>query len=406
MVFNIGNTLIFLCRTKERFRNNLIFNGVYASYIAYRLSLMMMQSNAFCLRALICGLLQGYTTPAKDNKKAHGEAEITPLNIAQRVELSDCSVFESFSTPTRYRFYDYGNLKALDISQEDVLISSVLKISNDFDLFLHRARLYERLESERGSALQASSSFDEFAITTRAEKFYPGLMDELRKLTELDDFWFYLRADYIEGMIRTINFDKSLPVMNDEHTLSLARLLSTIVDMKNPLTYHHSLKVGELASFIGKKMYLDERTCNRLYLAGLLHDLGKINTADGILNKRGKLTPGEYRTIQRHVTDTRGILRSIIIDENVVDWAAEHHERIDGSGYPMKKRGEQLSLPSRIMAIADIFQALCQKRTYREALPLDKVLSIIRTECANGKICSRTFSVFEENAKECYEIAK
>lgn len=99
MVFNIGNTLIFLCRTKERFRNNLIFNGVYASYIAYRLSLMMMQSNAFCLRALICGLLQGYTTPAKDNKKAHGEAEITPLNIAQRVELSDCSVFESFFNP-------------------------------------------------------------------------------------------------------------------------------------------------------------------------------------------------------------------------------------------------------------------------------------------------------------------
>ncbi|EOC1288356.1 HD domain-containing protein [Cronobacter muytjensii] len=405
MVFNIGNTLIFLCRTKERFRNNLIFNGVYASYIAYRLSLMMEKSNAFCLRALICGLLQGYTTPARDNKKAQDE-ENPSLNNIQRVELSDCSVFESFSTPTRYRFYDYDLLKALAISQEDILISSVLKISNDFDLFLHKSRLYEKLENERSSALQASSLFDEFAISTRPERFYPGLMDELRKLTELDDFWFYLRADYIEGMIRTINFDKSLPVMNDEHTLSLARLLSTIVDMKNPLTYHHSLKVGELASFIGKKMYLDERTCNRLYLAGLLHDLGKINTADGILNKCGKLTPGEYRTIQRHVTDTRGILRSIIIDESVVDWAAEHHERIDGSGYPMKKRGEQLSLPSRIMAIADIFQALCQKRTYREALPLDKVLSIIRTECANGKICSRTFSVFEENAKECYEIAK
>ena len=164
--------------------------------------------------------------------------------------------------------------------------------------------------------------------------------------------------------------------------------------------------MGELARFIGKKLHLDKKTCNRLHLAGLLHDIGKINTEDAILNKCGKLTPSEYRKIQAHATDTRGILRSIIIDANVVAWAAEHHERLDGSGYPMKKTGEQLTLQSRILAIADVFQALCQKRSYRDKLNLDEVLKIIRSECAQNKLCAKTFAAFEENAEKCYNIAK
>ncbi len=401
MIFNIGNTLILLYRAHRLVREKNLINGEYSAYIAYRLSLIMGLDENFCAKSLVCSLLQNYSSSAKN----YNGREMNLDHAPRRIKLSDCSVFQEISIPARYREYSFAELKKLNITTHELLMSSILKISHLFNNFLQETGFLAALEKDRMLAIQ-SFDFENFKNRVVSEDFHPGLLTELERLSQMDDFWFYLRDDYIEGMIRTMNFNNVLPAMNDEHALSLARLLSTIVDMKSPLTYQHSIKVGELACFIGKKMHLDKKTCTRLHLAGLLHDIGKINVEDAILNKCGKLTPSEYRKIQAHATDTRGILRSIIIDANVVAWAAEHHERLDGQGYPMKKTGEQLTLPSRILAIADVFQALCQKRSYRDKLNLEEVLKIIRSECDQNKLCSRTFAVFEENAEQCYEIAK
>jgi len=401
MIFNIGNTLILLHRAHRIVRENTLLNGEYSAYIAYRLSLIMGLDEDFCAKSLVCSLLQNYSSSAKKHTCRETKHDRSP----ERIKLSDCSVFQEISIPARYREYGFQELKKLNITRQELLMSSILKISDLFNNFLQETGFLADLAKDRMLAIQ-HFDFKDFKERVDDEDFYPGLVTELERLTQMDDFWFYLRDDYIEGMIRTMNFNNVLPAMNDEHALSLARLLSTIVDMKSPLTYQHSIKVGELARFIGKKLHLDKKTCNRLHLAGLLHDIGKINTEDAILNKCGKLTPSEYRKIQAHATDTRGILRSIIIDANVVAWAAEHHERLDGSGYPMKKTGEQLTLQSRILAIADVFQALCQKRSYRDKLNLDEVLKIIRSECAQNKLCAKTFAAFEENAEKCYNIAK
>ncbi|UBN52381.1 HD-GYP domain-containing protein [Pantoea agglomerans] len=401
MIFNIGNTLILLHRAHRIVRENTLLNGEYSAYIAYRLSLIMGLDEDFCAKSLVCSLLQNYSSSAKKHICSETKHDRSP----ERIKLSDCSVFQEISIPARYREYSFQELTKLNITRQELLMSSILKISDLFNNILQETGFLADLAKDRMLAIQ-HFDFKYFKERLDDEDFYPGLVTELERLTQMDDFWFYLRDDYIEGMIRTMNFNNVLPAMNDEHALSLARLLSTIVDMKSPLTYQHSIKVGELARFIGKKLHLDKKTCNRLHLAGLLHDIGKINTEDAILNKCGKLTPSEYRKIQAHATDTRGILRSIIIDANVVAWAAEHHERLDGSGYPMKKTGEQLTLQSRILAIADVFQALCQKRSYRDKLNLDEVLKIIRSECAQNKLCAKTFAAFEENAEKCYNIAK
>lgn len=401
MVFNIGNTLILLHRAQSIVRHDIYLNGEFSSYIAYRLALVMGLNEDLCVKALVCSLLQNYSSDYTDVDSKKSDSG----SFSKRVILSDCSVFKAFTTPTSYKDCDFQKLIKFNLTKEELIISSILKISNLFCEFLQKTYTFRKLEFERMDAIH-KIDFKKFKSNIIIDFFYPGLVNGLERLIQLDDFWFYFREDYIEGMIRTMNFSNVLPVMNDEHTLNLARLLSTIVDMKSPLTYQHSIKVGELSSFIGKQMHLDKKTCNRLHLAGLLHDIGKINVRDCILNKNGKLSSDEYRRIQAHATDTRGILRSIIIDSNVVAWAAEHHERLDGSGYPMHKTGEQLTLQSRIMAIADVFQALCQKRSYRDGVHIQDVLKIIRSECIQNKLCVKTFAVFEECAEQCYEIAK
>lgn len=411
MIFNINNSLLAISQAEESFTNSPYLHGLNTGFIAYRLSHVMGKPEDFCKRALICGLIHdcGAASQEEVNMLLTQEEYITDIYMHCEngfTMLSKCSFLQRFATPIRYHHSDFRDVVSRNISPEDALFSSIIQLSDRFEVFLRKNNIYTLLEAGKEEILESQHIFSQFAGTMSPEKFYPGLIDSLGQLAELDDFWFYFRTDYVENFIRTIDFRPVLPPLDEKQSLSLARLFSTIVDIKSPFTYHHSLKVAELAAFLAHTMHLPAKVCTKIYLAGLLHDIGKINISDEILNKGGKLSAGEYRSIQRHVTDTRGILRYILTDENVINWASDHHERIDGSGYPLRKMGSQLSLPSRILAVTDVFQALCQHRPYRGALPLEKVMSIVRDACDKGQLCPQVFRVVEEHALDCFNIAK
>ncbi len=162
-----------------------------------------------------------------------------------------------------------------------------------------------------------------------------------------------------------------------EMFFDLINALSSAIDAKDPYTKGHSQRVSAISMVIGKSLGLSPKELNHVRTGSLLHDLGKIGVPDHILNKPGKLTISEYEQVKRHTIIGESILSNIRLLENEVPALAQHHERIDGSGYPRGLVGSEISPIGRIVAVADVFDAMMTNRIYREARPVEKVLDYL-----------------------------
>lgn len=158
----------------------------------------------------------------------------------------------------------------------------------------------------------------------------------------------------------------------------LADLFAKIIDYKSEFTSRHSLGVARTASKISEIMGYDKITCDKMYLAGALHDVGKIAIGNEILEKPARLTDEEFAKMKNHAGYTYMILSKVDGFEEIRDLAAFHHERLDGSGYPFGKRADELTTLQRIMACADIYQALTEKRPYKDGMDHDKACEILK----------------------------
>ena len=153
--------------------------------------------------------------------------------------------------------------------------------------------------------------------------------------------------------------------------------LTAAIDAKDAYTKGHSERVAWGARELALAIGLDETAAERAHLAGLLHDIGKIGVPESVLTKKGRLTEAEFDLIKRHPRIGFDILRGIPSLEDVLPGVLHHHERWDGKGYPTGAAGEEISLFGRILAVADVFDALSSDRAYRKALSRDQVLAEI-----------------------------
>ena len=152
-----------------------------------------------------------------------------------------------------------------------------------------------------------------------------------------------------------------------------ATALVNAIDAKDAYTQGHSVRVAEYARKIAELVGKNEDECEEIYFAGLLHDVGKIGVPGDIINKNGKLTPEEYEIIKKHAEKGGQILSSITEYPYLSIGARHHHERFDGKGYPDKLKGEDIPEIARILAVADAYDAMTSKRSYRDPIPQQKV---------------------------------
>ncbi len=157
-------------------------------------------------------------------------------------------------------------------------------------------------------------------------------------------------------------------------TVGVAMSLS---EMRDPYTAGHERRVAELAVAIGRELGLDEETQEGLRVAGQLHDVGKMTIPTEILSKPGKLSAVEYELIKGHAQASYEVLKDVDFPWPVAEIAWQHHERVDGSGYPRGLRGEEILLEARIMAVADVVEAMSSHRPYRAGLGIEKALAEI-----------------------------
>lgn len=151
--------------------------------------------------------------------------------------------------------------------------------------------------------------------------------------------------------------------------LQIVRAMSMAIDAKDTYTNGHSSRVAEYARMIAKRAGYSEQLQNQIYIMGLLHDMGKIGVSDAIINKPSKLTDEEYEIIKRHSVIGAQILQSISEFPELSVGARWHHERYDGKGYPDGLVGENIPETARMIAVADTYDAMTSRRSYRDALP-------------------------------------
>ena len=173
-----------------------------------------------------------------------------------------------------------------------------------------------------------------------------------------------------------------------ELMLDLVRALVSSIDAKDPYTCGHSERVALTCRRVAGRMGVAQDEIEVLYLAGLLHDVGKIGTPEHILRKAGKLEPEEYRIIQQHSEVGSNILSGVRKLGHIREAVLLHHERLDGTGYPRGLKGDQIPLLARILGLADAFDAMSSNRPYRPRMPLDRVRAEIE-RCSGTQFDSR-----------------
>jgi len=173
-------------------------------------------------------------------------------------------------------------------------------------------------------------------------------------------------------------------------------MLVYAIDFRSQQTVIHTMSTKTFALEIGRMMRIPVMDLQILYYGTLMHDIGKIVIPLSVLEAPRRLSDDEMEIMKTHVVYSERILHGII-DDRIVNVAARHHEKLDGTGYPLGIDGEQLSLCEKIATVADILSALYSKRSYKEAYPPEKVKAILREDADNGKICPQIVQVAIDN---------
>jgi HD-GYP domain-containing protein (c-di-GMP phosphodiesterase class II) len=219
----------------------------------------------------------------------------------------------------------------------------------------------------------------EVARARRCSWFDPALVDAMASFEHDAEFWGSLEQPRVADCEPTDRFE----TVDQERLDRVAEAFAAVVDAKSPYTGRHSEGVAQIAVGLASLLGLDERTRRDLYRAGLLHDIGKLGVSNRILDKRGPLDESEWQEVRRHPLTSLQILRRVSVLRNVARLSGLHHERLDGSGYYLGFDGTQLDLPARVLAVADVAEALSAHRPYRNALEPDEVLAIMAREAGS-----------------------
>ncbi len=225
--------------------------------------------------------------------------------------------------------------------------------------------------------------------------FDPQLAAAFARVAAQPGFWDTLRSDDLQEAIFALEPAQSSSLVDEDYLDDIAAAFAQVVDSKSPYTSGHSDRVTLFTDLIAKQMEFSAERRRWLKRAALLHDIGKLGVSNTILDKPGKLDEAEWVAMKLHPAYTETILSRIRAFSELAAVAAAHHERLDGKGYPRGLKGDEITLESRIITTADIFDALTAERPYRAAMPVTKAFAVM-TEMLDTAIDRRCFSALRQ----------
>ena len=213
----------------------------------------------------------------------------------------------------------------------------------------------------------------------------PVVRESFNNVSGEVEFWLGMDNMFVKDSLISM-LPKVSTDMDFKQIRNISQIFSKIIDAKSPFTGSHSRGISEKTGFICQYYDFDEITYWKMRIAADLHDLGKLAVPNEILDKPAKLSRKEFRVIQSHPFYTRKVIGMIKGFEDITEWASNHHEKLDGSGYPYGIDRSRLDFNSRILACVDIYQALTEDRPYRKGMSHNKAIEIMDGMAVDGLI--------------------
>lgn len=264
---------------------------------------------------------------------------------------------------------------------------------------LHLADRISALLAPDVAVLTQAKIISEHILEQSGKMFPPELTAVFAEMASRECFWLETIFSNLDVNLGLSLGTAELP-RDDEDLFGLTRLICRIIDFRSPFTATHTSGVAASAVALARLAGFSELDCNRMEVAGFIHDLGKLAVPAEILDKQSHLSKAEFDIIRTHTYHTDNILKPIQGFDTIRQWGALHHERLDGKGYPFHLTAKDLSTGSRIVSIADAFVALTENRPYRVGLDRQEVLLLLGKMVGNSALDSELVALLAEHFEE------
>jgi HD-GYP domain-containing protein (c-di-GMP phosphodiesterase class II) len=231
------------------------------------------------------------------------------------------------------------------------------------------------------------------------ERFVPEQVQALDGLAEREAFWLdTIYLQHLDVLGRRLRWEQVY--LTEQDFLGLTNLFRRIIDFRSRFTASHSAGVAATADVLAHLCGFSPADCRTIHLAGLMHDLGKLAVPAEILEKPGRLTREEFAVMRRHTYYTFHLLEPLQVLDVIRVWAAFHHERMDGHGYPFHLSGEEIPLGSRIISVADVFTALTEDRPYRRGMSGTDAFRLISEAVSDHRLDRQVVNILHAHLDE------
>jgi len=345
------------------------------AYIATRLSRLMGASEEMCFFG---GLLHDLGASGELSiyglKEIHTQGKLMYDHAAIGAKiLSYFPCLKGLSEIVKYHHEYYDGSGAFKLKAELIpLESRILNFADHLDLFIN------------GQVPTTNLRFKIFdwVLNRSGKKIFPEIKDAFFEIAKTEEFWLDLEVRNLDYSLKKVEPGPIYISFNDFE--AIAKAFSTVIDNKSRFTHEHSLNLQKISSKVAINLGYDEQKVRKISIAAYLHDLGKVMVPSSILEKPAKLTPEEFAIIRQHSYYTKKILRQINGLEEIAEWAGNHHERLNGKGYP--EGLTDLSEEEQIIAISDVYVALVENRPYRKGMSHQEAMAILKNMVQRGEL--------------------
>lgn len=271
----------------------------------------------------------------------------------------------------RYDGTGFFNLKGEEIPLMSQIIHIADGIERNFDLKNNNHHMQSKIVN--------------FVNNQKNEMFSPNIVAAFLSAIKNEQFWTSLNNDNISNALKNDTPKYSMELKMEE-IRKITGVFSKIIDSKSKYTRRHSSDLSLKAAFMADYYNMNHEEGIKLMIAADLHDIGKLAIPNSILDSPTKLTAEEFETVKKHPYLTRVALQGIKGFEDITEWASNHHEKLNGKGYPFGKTAKDLDFNSKLMACLDIYEALTEERPYRQPLSHSETMSILNNMKDNGFI--------------------
>ena len=316
--------------------------------------------------------------------------------------LSQSELLRDYAQTVRHAHTGWKQLEETTVDPDDMTAPNLLNVAGTFDRYLQAFAADNPAAPVSDGALPAL----ERILGEAGERYCRTFVSALSNVIHKPDFWIHLNGSELQNLTGNLG-DKNdyVQVTNAGEAARVARLIARLVDGKSAFTVAHSERVAAICQELARELGFSPRAQSEVYLAGLLHDIGYVDTPSAVTLKAGKLDPDEFSIVKQHVKNLRPMLQRCFPGSRIPEWAANHHERLDGNGYPNHLKGNELDPGSRVVAIADIFQALSQKRPYRNSKSAADIVRIMRAMVRDQQLDSDIFDLLARRPEHYYALA-